>query len=218
MKVYIGKPRSRVLSRIHRKYMEWKYGYCYVGGNNNKWERFLEWLEDKLQGFYNITINQIIDRLPDRSVKVKVHPYDIWGVYDTLALVIAPVLREFSKELNGAPIVENEDVPAHLHMPEGWWEEKWGMNGETDPHFFERWEYVVGEMVWTFETLARDWEHDFYHDGLIEGMKQYPSNDGIAKELQLKDFSVDEKGVEQTQERIKNGLRLFGKYFECLWD
>lgn len=217
MKVYIGKPRSRVVSRIYKNYMEWKHGYCY-DGDNNKWEAFLERLEDRLQDFYNVTINQIIDRLSDQTVKVKVHSYDTWSVDSTLATVIAPVLKEFSKDLHGAPIVENEDVPPHLHMPEGWWEEKWGMNGETDPHFFDRWDYVVGEMVWTFETLARDWEHDFYHDGLIEGMKQYPSNDGIPLHLQLKDFSVDEEGIEQTQERIKNGLRLFSKYYQNLWD
>jgi hypothetical protein len=31
-------------------------------------------------------------------------------------------------------------------------------------------------------------------------------------------FKVDREGMQAYQDRISNGFRLFGKYYEALWD
>lgn len=48
-------------------------------------------------------------------------------------------------------------------------------------------------------------------------MKQFPSDEGLGKVLETQDFSVDGEGLEQANKRIQEGLRLFGKYYRCLW-
>lgn len=55
-----------------------------------------------------------------------------------------------------------------------------------------RWTYVIDEMIFAFECCA-----------------------DIDKELQASGY--DAEGMRKTDERIANGLRLFGKYFRALW-
>ena len=58
----------------------------------------------------------------------------------------------------------------------------------------------MDEMIHAFEQLKEDdWQSKFY------------SGDGES-------FTVDEKGLDEEDKRIHNGLRLFGKYYRNLWD
>mgnify|MGYP000689951033 CR=1 FL=1 len=61
-------------------------------------------------------------------------------------------------------------------------------HGETDDNYFKRWDYVLDEMIWAF-TYKRD-----NFDTLMD------------------------KDSKLAQERMSNGFRLFGKYYESLWD
>lgn len=61
-------------------------------------------------------------------------------------------------------------------------------HGETDDNYFKRWDWVLDEMIWAF-TYKRD-----NFDTLMDN---------------------DPKAV---QARMSNGFRLFGKYYENLWD
>ncbi|CAB4162510.1 hypothetical protein UFOVP787_51 [uncultured Caudovirales phage] len=58
----------------------------------------------------------------------------------------------------------------------------------------ERWNYILDEMIWAFEQLNSDWE-DQYHQ----------------------DEKFDYEGCKKHQERMNNGFRLFGKYYQSLW-
>ena len=65
-------------------------------------------------------------------------------------------------------------------------------------------------MIWAFEQKTRDhWEEDYYGP-YIEG------EDG--KMLSGHFEWTDDKGRQAHQERMSNGFRLFGKYYENLWD
>ena len=63
---------------------------------------------------------------------------------------------------------------------------------EYDAEWGTRWDYVIGEMIFAFECCA-----------------------DIDKQLQ--ESGYDAEGMRKTDERIANGLRLFGKYFRSLW-
>lgn len=61
-----------------------------------------------------------------------------------------------------------------------------------------RWEYIIGEMIFSFEkTVESDWDMAIYNDG---GWTE----ENLAKRREI-------------GERIDNGFRLFGKYYQSLW-
>jgi hypothetical protein len=113
-----------------------------------------------------------------RTIKVQIDPWDTVSADHTLALIILPLLKQYRKNLNGAPYVETDDVPPEMYQ-------------EVDSYdgWNKRWAWVVDEMILAFERIVDDdWSTDV------------PCEDWVKEE-----------------ERIANGLRLFGKYFRGLW-
>ena len=79
----------------------------------------------------------------------------------------------------------------------------------------QEWDEILDEMIWAFEQKCRDdWESDYYeHHVLSPDEKNYDGFFGGSKLV-----CKDPKGLKAHQERISNGFRLFGTYFENLWD
>lgn len=207
MKVYIGPYRSRWISNIHTKYMNKKYGYHDWDNNHNAFERFLEKFEDVLQGVYNATINQLLDkRKRSQKIKVRIDYYDIWGMDDTLAHIVTPMLKLLKEKKHGSAYVDDADVPEHLQHKEALDNQD---HPDHDDLIQKRWSWVLDEMIWAFEQKSRPdgWEADYYE------FEHDPT-----KTLGLKYTKNDREGAKKHQERMSNGFRLFGKYFEALWD
>jgi hypothetical protein len=192
MKVKIQNYPSRLTCNTHTNYMTKKYGY-YVDCDKEqtKFENCLEWCDGRLQNFYNIFNRLWFDR---RQQKVSVHidPWDTWSMDCTLAPIIIPMLIQLKKTKHGAPYVYPEDVPDKLRPTND----------------FDRWDYVLDEMIWAFEQKCRDhWEQDYYG----------PYNKGKDETFGFFEWT-DDKGREKHQQKMSNGFRLFGKYYENLWD
>ena len=81
-------------------------------------------------------------------------------------------------------------------------------NGETDENFFKRWEWVLDEMIWAFEQKTIDWEEQYYGEWVEDKSNL----------LGGRHASTDYDGLKAHQARMSNGFRLFGKYYENLWD
>jgi hypothetical protein len=194
MKVYIGPYVDRWVSYVHDHYMRNKYGYNDWPETQTRYENFLEKLEDVLQWIYNHSINLYLDR-KERNIKVRIDRYDTWSMDDTLAHIVVPMLKQLKETKHGAPAVEFKDVPEELMPPDAEAVKKLYTHGETDDNYYKRWDYVLDEMIWAFEQKCRDdWEEDYdYNKWDMEGAKAH-------------------------QERMSNGFRLFGKYYENLWD
>ena len=78
----------------------------------------------------------------------------------------------------------------------------------------------MDEMIWTFEELQPnyDWEEQ-YHSGNIEFKSELLDNGMYELKRGPNDTSTfDKEGHQAHADRIKNGLRLFGKYYLNLWD
>ena len=192
MKAYIGNYPTRLVSQFHTRYMDSKYGFVDWPEEQTRFERSLEWLEDRVQSVYNV-FNWIWYDRRTQTVKVRIDKQDTWSMDHTLAPIILPMLVQLKETKHGAPFVDYEDVPEELR-PEPEWYEKYSKNGETDPDFFKRWDWVMDEMIYAFDCKAN-------------------------KDIVIMRFDIDDRdGVKQEQERISNGFRLFGKYFESLWD
>ena len=192
MRVYIGPYPNRMICRIHTDYMNDKYGYVDWPTKYTKFESFLEKLEDAIQFVYNCTINLFLDRR-EQKVKVRIDKWDTWSMDHTLASIVLPMLKQLKATTHGAPNVDPEDVPKELR-PKKQDVLKYNEIGETDDKFFERWNWVLDEMIYAFESKA-------------------------TKEDVYMRFDIDDKeGMRKEQERISNGFRLFVKYYEGLWD
>lgn len=193
MKVKINPYIHRFVCNIHTKYMEKKYGFHWPE-EQTKFENFIEKLEDIIQSFYNCTFNLIQDRRK-RKIKIHIDDYDVWGMDHTLSLIIYPMLKKLKENKMGAPFVHDEDVPEELRG--GYVNPK---NGETDSNWFKRWDYVLDEMIFAFKCQTYEWEEEFFD---------------FSDDLNA---TFDKKGLVEKNDRIQNGLRLFGKYYSNLWD
>ena len=166
-----------------------------------------------------VTIGPYKDDDNPRKEEIVIHDYDTWNMDHTLALIILPMLKQLKDTKHGAPNVDSEDVPLELAMPHGWYEEKYKVDGETDPNFFKRWDYVMDEMIWAFEQILDDdseqqfysGESDIYWEKLENGFSEM-------KRGPYDTFQVDREGLEKHNRRIEKGLTLFGKYYRSLWD
>ena len=153
-------------------------------------------------------IRVVLDYIQPPIKYVKIDRWDTWSMDHTLALIVLPMLKQLDITKHGAPFTEDDDVPEYLRsymaQPK---EHEW----DTDSLHFMRWDWILAEMIWAFEQeLKDDDEHQFFDHSASEGIKDL--NERISK------LKVDEKGLKAHQERKKNGFRLFGKYYQNLWD
>ena len=203
MKVYIGPYRSRWISVVHDRHMMRKYGLEW--SDNQDWkDRAWERVEDAIQWVYNHTVNLYFDK-HEPKISVRIDNYDTWSMDHTLAHIIVPMLKQLQDTKHGSPWVDDEDVPEEYRStnapPK---EDEYGI----DEYHHHRWNWVLYEMLWAFEQKNRDnWESDYY---------EY--EDDPTATFGMKLVWEDREGRKAHQERMSNGFRLFGKYYEALWD
>jgi hypothetical protein len=164
-----------------------------------------------------------IDKKKKRKIKVHIDRWDTWSMDHTLAYIILPMLKQLKEKKHGAPWVDDEDVPEHLRSsaaPELSEDEK--NTGHTDDNYFKRWNWVLDEMIFAFETKAgslQDWE-DQFTTGEYDFRFKVVNEDGTSEMVRGENHTAetDWEGRKEYQKRISNGFRLFGKYYEGLWD
>ena len=153
----------------------------------------------------------------ERTIKVHIDPWDTWSMDDTLAHIILPMLKQLKDTKHGAPYVDLKDVPKELHGKKLTKKQK--DNGELDDKHFERWDWVLDEMIFAFDSKVNDgWEEQFetgtsdiQWKTLEGGMSEMVRGPNDTREY-------DWEGRKKYEARIANGFRLFGKYYQNLWD
>ena len=221
MKVKIGKPVNWIGPyQIAEMLMFWVDKYdC----NDERAHNFGKWLATNKNGedSWLSRVCQWIHNKKKQKVKVKVDPWDIWGVDDTRSMVILPVLLAYREGINSAPHVDDSDVPEHLRANLG---EDQCMLENPDDNWHARWEWVVDEIIWTFQQLQPDydWEEQ-YRSGELDIVWE-PVTMGTSGEKFYRmcrgpndTYTADYDAIKKHRERINNGLRLFGKYYQGLW-
>ena len=211
MKVKIGSYPNRLVCNIHTSHMNKKYeGLSYE--NHTHEDHVLEVIEEAVQSVYNVLNWLWLDRRTQK-IKVRIDKWDTWSMDSTLAPIILPMLVQLQETKHGAPIVEMLDVPKELRATKKDMKQC-AKDGSTDDKFFERWDWIMGEMIWAFEQKCRDdWQGDYY-----EYRELGPEEDKGDNLFGLKLVWEDRDGATAHQERMTNGFKLFGKYFENLWD
>lgn len=201
MKVDIGPyPNPMTTHRLECAYLERMYGEDW---HEVKPHQYI-WVDHIVIGLLDLVEEYILEPLNKifckRRIKVKYHNYDTWSFDHTLATIIAPGLKQLKATQHGYP------------------------SGLTQ----EEWEHILDEMIWAFTELAEDnpGAEAFYSgvsdhkwvkcdaqgnddpDGPYRRMDEGPNHT----------FRVDFEGRKAYDDRIQNGLELFGKYYQNLWD
>ena len=217
MKVYLGPyPTEYLRARFFDQYMDKKYKYMWPDADDfTKWERFLEILEDSLNALYRVTINKVL-RHRKRKIKVRIDKYDVWSADHTLALIILPTLKMIREYKHGCPFVDDVDAPEEIRSNKAPAHDDW----DWDVNNTLRWEYVLNEMIYTFECdIDENWDDQFYsgeHD--ISWEKTEDGKFYQAKKGPNNTFKIDREAMDKAWERRKNGMRLFAKYYHSLWN
>lgn len=165
---------------------------------------------------------QWIESKRHRQIYVRIDKYDTWGMDHTLALIILPMLKQLKATKHGAPNVADTDVPKHL----------WSANAkpreneyDTDSNHFLRWDYVLDEMIFAFECKLDDSWQNKYSSGTMDWTSEPCEWDAAGKPTMHKmghgpnhTYHCDYVALALEQKRISRGFKLFGKYYENLWD
>jgi len=237
MKIYIGKPRDHWIS----PYTIMDYAFWWTDWSKcsrdrrirsleeeSKYIEHPDWVErwsDRLTPVSKV-IQWVLDRVHPAINLVKIDYWDTWSMDHTLSPVILPMLKQLKATQHGAGFVDDEDVSEELKStsapPK---ENEW----DTDANHFARWEHVLDEMIFAFtcktddswEDAFRSGEHDMLWVPVDRDGNEVPR--GEHKHYQMKDgpkntYKCDYEGMRVVEARIQNGFRLFGKYYQNLWD
>jgi hypothetical protein len=166
------------------------------------------------------------DRVDRKIDYVKIDRWDTWSMDHTLGQIALPMLRQLKRDKHGAPLVDDEDVPEHLRSTAAPPKEN---EYDTDDNHFLRWDWVMDEMIFAFEHRLDDSWEDEFRSGEIDMLwvpvdrdgNEVPKGDHNFYQMKRgpKDtYKCDYEGMKKVQARIDNGFRLFGKYYQALWD
>ena len=221
MKVYINNYRNHWLSpyTIMEKVLFWKkWTDPDFDLYDDKNEHYVDWLNGPMG-----VARKCLDIIHPKVNYVKIDKWDTWSMDSTLSIIILPMLKQLHASKHGAPTTDDADVPEGLRSTDAPpKEDEW----DVDENWFKRWDWIMDEMIWTFEQKQPDcdWEHQYYsgvHDTSFRAIEWDADGKALLHE-QVKGpnntFKVDREGLDKHQERINNGMKLFGKYYQGLWD
>ena len=170
-----------------------------------------------------------IDSKKKRKIQVQIDRWDTWNMESTLGYILRPMLKQLKEEKHGAPFVDDKDVPKELRSTSAPPLSEEDKNvGATDDNHFKRWDWVLDEMILAFESLIgganENWDNQFFsgdHDWVSVATDFDDNNKPKMFSIEHgpnHTAKIDMKGMQAYQKRISNGFRLFGKYYQNLWD
>lgn len=165
---------------------------------------------------------KFLDFVHPKIEYVKIDRYDTWSMDHTLGRIVLPMLKQLKDNKHGSPLVDDEDVPEELKSTAAPAKEnEW----DIDDNHFKRWDWVMDEMIFAFECKMDDSWEDAFREGVID-WKTVPcawDEKGKPTMYSMEDgpkntYKCDYDGMKVVYDRIQNGFRLFGKYYQGLWD
>ena len=133
-----------------------------------------------------------------RKIKIHIDKWDTWSMDHTLAQIVLPMLKQLKETKHGSAQVDMDDVPPEMRMTSTEdWDDQLVFDFYNDPELskqniqcdiHDRWNWVMDEMIFAFEFIV-DEDNRYSHN-----------------------FN------QEVEDRVANGLSLFGKYYQGLWD
>ena len=184
---------------------------------DDKNNKYTDWLVKPME-----LVRKFLDFVHPKINYVKIDRWDTWSMDSTLGMIALPMLKQLQASKHGAPFVDDEDVPEELKSTSAPAKEnEW----DTDDNHFKRWDWVMDEMIFAFEHhVNREWE-EAYRSGEFDWKSEACAWDENGKATMYRQvdgpnntYKCDYEGMKVVEDRIKNGFKLFGKYYQNLWD
>ena len=164
-----------------------------------------------------------------RKIEVEVHDYDTWNLDSTLAYIILPCLLRLKETKHGVPNDIVNDVGGEKYLAQSCFDFYTETHNESFDIACKRWDDILDKMIWAFHQLIIDYEKKYqYGKGIYELVESDELFTNPITGKQEKTFRISDHirknhwtdivGMETHQERIQEGLNLFGKYYRSLWD
>jgi hypothetical protein len=165
----------------------------------------------------------------NRKIDIHIERFDTWNLDHTLALIIYPALIQLRDTKHGVPndfaVVGGEDYNDQLCFD---------FYKDEDGSLFDKkcseWDDVLDKMIWSFAQLVKEDYDAKYHHGTpkFDWIKTNekilnPITGKMEDTFKMVDKNPDEHWYDSVghlmhEERIQEGLELFGKYYRSLWD
>jgi len=164
-----------------------------------------------------------------RNINVQIEHFDTYSLDHTLALIILPALIQLKQTKHGVPS-EFADVGGEDYVEQQSFDFYVETHDEAFTKGVERWTEVLDKMIWAFQQLVEDDYDDLYHHGKMDmdWVKTdktilNPVSGKVEATWQMVDKNPNEhwydyEGHMLHEQRIQEGLELFGKYYRALWD
>lgn len=245
MKIYFSKPRNHWVSPytiLDYMFFWTEWSKCsrwtleqsledqnrVTRGEKSLYVEHPEWVERWSDRLVPVSraIQWVLDRVHPEIKYIKIDRWDSWSMDYTLSPIILPMLKQLKANKHGSPFVDDEDVPEQLRSTAAPPKEN---EYDTDANHHARWDWVMDEMIFAFTCKVDDSWEDAYRSGEIDFVSVPVDRDGnevpkgehtyYRMDRGPKDTYVcDYDGMRKVEERIQNGFRLFGKYYQGLWD
>jgi len=154
----------------------------------------------------------------ERDIRINIDDYDVWNMDTTLAMIIHPMLIKLKEIKNGHPCIQkmHKDAPCVINQ---------------DCNCNEEWNTILDKMIWSFKQQFDTSEEDQYYSGDLVWEDELIPTDGAGNVVPKEEatffrmvkspkdtFKIDTDGLTKHYERIQEGLDLFAKYYQSLWD
>lgn len=135
--------------------------------------------------------HNIIGYQPEQKISVKIDSWDTWSMDETLAHIVLPMLEQLKEKTHGYP------------------------NGLTE----KKWDAILDEMIFAFRSKTIDWQDEFISGEWDVFLTEVTGSDNMEMNYGDKHtYKIDKESMDKVQKRITKGFKLFGQYYENLWD
>lgn len=164
-----------------------------------------------------------------RKIDVNIEHFDTWSLDHSLALIILPALIQLKATKQGVPSAFADVGGANYDNQQSFDFYMESHNDAFDAKCKE-WDEVLDKMIWSFQQLALvDYDQKYHHGepkyDFVKSDTQYPNplTGQMEDTFRMVDKNpgehwYDHVGHQLHEERIQEGLELFGKYYRALWD
>lgn len=174
-------------------------------------------------GYMRVNIGEPTDSDEERLMEVVIENHDTWNMDTTLARIIIPMLKQLKSTKHGVP----GDMP-YLNQTSNSAQGSFEFYEEGDDTAFEAssqiWDDVLDKMIFAFEHIVdEEWEQGF-QSGTIHfvDVPEYDSAGNVTgysmKRGENDTYHCDYEGIAAVRLKIQEGLQLFAKHYQSLWD
>lgn len=165
----------------------------------------------------------------DRRIDIDIEKFDTWNMDSTLALIILPMLIQLKETKHGVP-GDFADVGGESYSQQLSFDFYTETHDDSFNEGCKRWDETLDKMIWSFQQIALEDYDTKYHHGtpkydFVKSSKQFPNpvTGKMEDTFQMVDKNPEEHWYDHVghmlhEERIQEGLELFGKYYRSLWD